>query len=114
MVDQGLLAAGFDTIVIDGGWSGGNLDGYGRAVPSRGMWPSAADGALKPAESGGRRRDAMLACLAHFSSLLTCARAALLLSSRQGAELQEAGPVHAPARAEARGLAHPRRAPAGR
>jgi hypothetical protein len=43
MADQ-LLPFGYDTIVIDGGWSGSNVDAYGRPVPNIDNWPSAADG----------------------------------------------------------------------
>eukprot|EP01052_Picozoa_sp_SAG31_P014309 SAG31_NODE_884_length_11256_cov_2.889666_9_plen_212_part_00 len=39
-----LLPAGFDTIVIDGGWAGGTVDGHGRPMPDAYKWPSAAGG----------------------------------------------------------------------
>lgn len=44
MVSQGLLAKGYDTIVIDGGWSTGDLDEWGRSIPNTANWPSAAGG----------------------------------------------------------------------
>ena len=44
MVSQGLLAKGFDTMVIDGGWSGGQMDEFGRSIPDVTNWPSAAGG----------------------------------------------------------------------
>jgi alpha-galactosidase len=44
-----LLPAGYDTIVIDGGWAGDTVDGYGRPTPSVEQWPSALGGAgFKP------------------------------------------------------------------
>ena len=39
LVSQGLLAKGYDTIVIDGGWSD-HADEYGRALPNEKKWPS--------------------------------------------------------------------------
>ena len=39
-----LLPFGFDTITIDGGWSGDTIDGHGRPTPNVTMWPSAAGG----------------------------------------------------------------------
>ena len=33
-----LLPAGFDTIVIDGGWAGDTIDGHGRPTPDVRMW----------------------------------------------------------------------------
>jgi alpha-galactosidase len=42
MVAQGLVAKGYDTIVLDGGWSLGALDEWGRSVPPTQRWPSAA------------------------------------------------------------------------
>jgi hypothetical protein len=48
MVDQGLLAKGFDTIVIDGGtsnWPNPHLfDKYGRNFPNPAVWPSSGPG----------------------------------------------------------------------
>ena len=49
MVDSGLLAKGFDTIVIDGGWSecgatATGCDGFGRSLPNPDVWPSSAGG----------------------------------------------------------------------
>jgi hypothetical protein len=43
MADQ-LLPFGYDTIVIDGGWSSGGTDKYGRPIPNIDHWPSAAGG----------------------------------------------------------------------
>ena len=43
MVEQ-LLPFGYDTIVIDGGWSGSTVDVHGRPNPDVAMWPSAAGG----------------------------------------------------------------------
>ena len=42
MVAQGLVEKGYDTIVLDGGWSVGALDEFGRSVPPTQRWPSAA------------------------------------------------------------------------
>jgi hypothetical protein len=39
-----LLPHGYDTIVIDGGWSAGYVDEYGRPTPNPEQWPSAAGG----------------------------------------------------------------------
>jgi hypothetical protein len=39
-----LLPAGYDTIVIDGGWAGETIDGHGRPTPNVAQWPSAAGG----------------------------------------------------------------------
>ena len=39
-----LLPHGYDTIVIDGGWSAGYVDENGRPTPNPGQWPSAAEG----------------------------------------------------------------------
>ena len=39
-----LLPAGFDTIVIDGGWAGDTIDAHGRPNPNVAQWPSAAGG----------------------------------------------------------------------
>jgi hypothetical protein len=44
-----LLPYGYDTLVVDGGWHGGSVDGNGRPVPNPANWPSATDGAgFKP------------------------------------------------------------------
>ena len=40
---SGLLARGYDTIVIDGGWSD-HADEYGRPLPREADWPSSAGG----------------------------------------------------------------------
>ena len=39
LVSQGLLTRGYDTIVIDGGWSD-HADKYGRSLPNEKRWPS--------------------------------------------------------------------------
>lgn len=39
-----LLSHGYDTIVIDGGWSADLIDAYGRPIPNPELWPSAAGG----------------------------------------------------------------------
>ena len=40
-----LLPHGYDTIVIDGGWSyGTDIDGYGRPIPNIDAWPSSSGG----------------------------------------------------------------------
>lgn len=46
LVDQGFAKAGYDTIVIDGGWSGPhlNIDEYGRPIPNPDAWPSSRGG----------------------------------------------------------------------
>lgn len=41
MAEQ-LLPHGFNIITIDGGWSGGLLDDYGRPIPDPKKWPSSA------------------------------------------------------------------------
>jgi hypothetical protein len=41
MVAQGLVEKGYDTIVLDGGWSVGALDEWGRSIPPTQRWPSA-------------------------------------------------------------------------
>ena len=44
-----LLPHGYDTIVIDGGWSRRETDEYGRNVPDKTLFPSSANGAgFKP------------------------------------------------------------------
>ena len=39
-----LLPSGFDTIVIDGGWSANLIDAHGRPMPDPVQWPSSAGG----------------------------------------------------------------------
>ena len=42
LVSQGLLARGYDTIVLDGGTGGwsDHVDEYGRRLPNEKLWPS--------------------------------------------------------------------------
>eukprot|EP01047_Picozoa_sp_COSAG01_P054389 COSAG01_NODE_5939_length_3941_cov_35.353462_1_plen_211_part_00 len=39
-----LLPAGYDTIVIDGGWAGSTIDAHGRPAPDLWRWPSSRGG----------------------------------------------------------------------